>query len=189
MTDKQAQSLREYYAKKYGTPKNDEEALEILNDVYKELIQSNFTLEEKEGISEYYRIISGRNLPAFEWLLEAFHVVSKKNSDKRNFGYIVGMIRTWLKYGFGHIPNSEEAEVIDYFEEISGVPITLEARLIIENLMGRFGAIAVTRMIGSLKDNADISVLMAKLLKELIEVRYDDKLDEPVDLNDSKYIV
>lgn len=170
-------TLIEHYAEKYGTPANDEEAIKQLCIIYRELM--NVVVMSKDvsdGIGEYYRLINHRDLPAFEWILEAIHVTSKKSQEKRNFKYIVGMLRQWLKYGFGHIPNSEEAEVIDYFEEVIGTGISAEARSVIENLMGRYGAIKVTRMIGSLdSSDLDISLVKANTLKNLIERKYSSK--------------
>ena len=170
-------TLIEHYADKYGKPNNDEEAIKQLCIIYRVLMNVVVLSKDvSDGIGEYYRLINHRGLPAFEWILESIHVTSKKSQEKRNFKYIVGMLRQWLKYGFGHIPNAEETEVMEYFEEVIGTSVSTEARGVIENLMGRYGAIKVTRMIGSLNsDDLDVSLVKANTLKNLIESKYPDR--------------
>lgn len=167
-------TLTEHYISKYGRPDTDEEAVRQLCVIYRDLFDVVVLSKDvSDGIGEYYRLIKHRGLPAFEWMLEAIHVTSKKSQEKRNFKYIVGMLRQWLKYGFGHIPNAEESEIMDYFEETVGVAVSTEARSVIENLMGTYGAIKVTRMIGSLESgNIDVSLLKANTLRDLMKTKY-----------------
>lgn len=167
-------TLIEHYTEKYGKPKTDEDSIRQLCIIYRDLMNVVVLSKDvSDGIGEYYRVINHRGLPAFEWVLEAIHVTSKKSQEKRNFKYIVGMLRQWLKYGFGHIPNAEETEIMEYFEEIIGDNISIDARSVIENLMGTYGAIKVTRMIGSLEtDGIDVSLVKANLLKDLMQLKY-----------------
>lgn len=167
-------TLIEHYSEKYGKPKTDEDSIRQLCIIYRDLMNVVVLSKDvSDGIGEYYRVINHRGLPAFEWILEAIHVTSKKSQEKRNFKYIVGMLRQWLKYGFGHIPNAEETEIMEYFEETIGANISAEARSIIENLMGTYGAIKVTRMIGSLETgDIDVSLVKANSLKELMQTKY-----------------
>lgn len=179
MVDNVAVSLKEYYEERYGKPSGDKETLEMLCNVFKDLMQYNFiTNEVREGISEYYRLIQNRGLPAYEWMLEAFHVVSKKVSEKRNFPYVIGILRGWLKFGFGHIPSQEEEEIVDYFQEVTGTEVSSDTRQILQNLMGRYGVVRMTRVISSLpkeKESLDLSKIMAELLSELLENKYTDR--------------
>lgn len=167
-------TLIEHYSEKYGKPKTDEDSIRQLCIIYRDLMNVVVLSKDvSDGIGEYFRVINHRGLPAFEWILEAIHVTSKKSQEKRNFKYIVGMLRQWLKYGFGHIPNAEETEIMEYFEETVGANISTEARGIIENLMGTYGAIKVTRMIGSLETgDIDVSLVKANSLKELMQTKY-----------------
>lgn len=166
-------SMREYYEKQYGKPKNDNEAIETLVTIFKELMDIPvISQDNREGIAEYYRVIKQRDLPAYVWLLEAFHVASKKAPEKRNFNYIVGMIRQWLKWGFGHIPSQEEEEVIDYFEEVVGEKISPKGRVVMQNLMGTYGAIKVARIIGKLERDVGMSYYKSLFLKDLMDDKW-----------------
>lgn len=167
------QNLTEVYEKRYVKPSSDVSAIAALGDIFRDLI-GECTIEVRDGIGEYYRILMNRGLPAFEWLLEAFHVASKKDDQKRNFRYVVGMVRQWMKFGFGHIPSEEEQEVITYFEEVTGSEVTAQTRLLLQNLMGNYGAIKVTRMIGSLERDHDFSLLIASVLKNTMEDKFPD---------------
>lgn len=163
ITDK---PLKDYYFEKYGEPDDDSQAINILVEAFKEQMSYNVVPPDiNEGISEYYRIIKSRNLPAFEWILEAIHVASKKNVDKKNFHYIVGILRSWLRFGFGHIPNREEDDIVDFFEEIIGFKSTVEARGIINNLMGTYGVVKIARIMHEMKKE-DTSYAMTLILKE-----------------------
>lgn len=164
-------NLVEVYAGRYVKPDNDVAAITSLGTAFKDLM-GYCTVEVRDGIGEYYRILSNRQLPAFEWILEAFHVASKKDDHKRNFPYIVGMLRQWMKYGFGHIPSQEEEEVVSYFEEVTGSPVSPQTRLILQNLMGNYGAIKVTRMVGGLERDHDLSFLIAQVLKGSLEEKF-----------------
>lgn len=166
--------LNDYYVKRYGKPKDDDEAVQMLCKIFKELMGYNFlTQEVQDGIAEYYKILKTRELPAFEWMIEAFHAASRKSPEKRNFPYVIGMLRTWMKYGFGHVPSQEEEDVIDYLEEVIRQPVSPDARHIIQHLMGTYGAIKVTRMIAALdKGDIDISKVVAETIKEALQNKY-----------------
>lgn len=174
LTEAVRDNLTESYALRYKKPSDDAAAILELVHTFNKLMGYS-TADVKDGIGEYFRLLSNRQLPAFEWILEAIHVASKKDDHKRNFPYVVGMIRSWMKYGFGHIPSQEEEEVVSYFEEVTGVEVLPQTRLVIQNLMGVYGAIKVTRMIAHLERNHDISMLMAHVLKSSLEEKFPDK--------------
>lgn len=176
VTEAVADNLTETYSSRYVKPSSDAAAIAELARIFQDLM-GECSVEVKDGIGEYYRILTNRQLPAFEWMLEAFHVASKKEDHKRNFRYVIGMIRQWMKYGFGHIPSQEEEEVVGYFEEVTGTEVTPQARLVLQNLMGTYGAIKVTMMIGRLEKESDMSMLMAQILKDTLEERYPEMKD------------
>lgn len=180
MTQEQILTMSKYYEKRYGKPINDNDAIKKLITIYDDLFGEPATQTVRDAIAEYYRIISSRDLPAYEWILEALHVTSKKDKEKRNFPYCVGMLRSWLKYGFGHIPNQEEDEIVEYFEEITGCEMTLQARRVLQNLMGKYGAIKVTRMLNELKDQ-DKAYMLMLYLQKIMDNKYEvnkSKLDK-----------
>lgn len=173
MNNEQLLSMSEYYFEKYGKPTDDNDAIYKLVTIYKELFGEIPTQNVKDGISEYFRIIRNRELPAYLWILESLHVTSKKEKEKRNFPYCVGMLRTWMKYGFGHIPNQEEDEIISYFEEVTGFEVSYKSRKVLQTLMGKYGLIKVTRMINGLKDETDKSLLLMNQLQSMMYDKFD----------------
>lgn len=172
MKNNQIISMSQYYTNKYGTPTDDNDAIYKLTTIYKDLFGEIPAQDVKDGISEYFRIISNRELPAYLWILESLHVTSKKDKSKRNFPYCVGMLRTWMKYGFGHIPNQEEDELVEYFAEVTGFTVSYKARRIVQTLMGKYGLIKVTRMINELKGETDKSLLIMLQLDALMDEKY-----------------
>lgn len=175
--EKVKDNLTSTYASRYVKPSEDAAAITELGTVFEKLM-GYCTAEVRDGIGEYYRILKNRNLPAFEWILEAFHVTSKKEEHKRNFPYVVGMLRSWMKYGFGHIPSQEEDEVVSYFEEVVGEGVSPQTRLVLQHLMGTYGAIKVTRMIGKMERDCDLSLIMAQALKESLEAKFPEVKDK-----------
>jgi hypothetical protein len=173
LEQKTTQTLEEYYYEKYGTPKSDLEAVRLLSTAYEELI-GGITPEISEGIAEYYRIIAHRGFPPFHWIIESFHVVSKKEPSKRNFKYVVGMLRSWMRNGFGHIPTQEEDDVVSFMQEIIGCELTYEARQVIQSLLGTYGATKIAYMIHELK-NVDYSYYMALSLKDILIEKFGEK--------------
>lgn len=168
MTD-QANSMKEHYVNRYGEPPmEDEKAIEKLHEIYGHLMKEGFNQSIKEGIAEYYRLLQARDLPAYYWLMEAFHVTSKKRQEKRTFAYVVGMIRTWMKYGFGHLPSEEETEIVNYFEEVTGHEVSNEARTVIQHMMGTYGIIKLTKAITNLNRDKNVPYLVALKLKDLL---------------------
>lgn len=180
MTNDQIISMSQYYTSKYGTPKDDNDAIYKLVSIYKDLFGDIPTQEVKEGIGEYFRILTNRELPAYLWILESLHVTSKKDKSKRNFPYCVGMLRTWMKYGFGHIPNQEEEELAEYFHEVTGFDVSFKARRVLQTLMGKYGLIKVTRMINELKDETDKSLLLMLQLQSMMDEKFEIKTDSVI---------
>jgi len=172
MTNEQIVSMNDYYAKKYGQPIDDNDAISKLVSAYKDLFNEVPNQSTKDGIAEYYRLIKNRDLPAYLWIIESMHVTSKKEKDKRTFSYCIGMLRAWMKNGFGHIPNQEEDELVNYFEEITGFEVTYNTRKILQSLMGNYGLIKVTRMMGEMTSNLDLAKVIMSHLATTMEDKY-----------------
>lgn len=138
--------LLNQYNEKYGTPTSKEDELQYLVDIYKEIVTSSpITLEMKEAIAEQYYLMESKGLPAYLWLMEAFHSVSRKAAQKRNLNYCIGMIRYWEKWGFKQAPAFEEKQLMSIFEDVAKVEMSLKARTVLQELMGIYGAISVTK--------------------------------------------
>lgn len=178
MTEKQITDMNEYYIRKYGKPESENDAIKKLCSIYKDLFGEEPTQEIKEGIAEYYRILVGRDLPAFSWILEALHVTSKKDASKKNFPYVVGMLRTWMKYGFGHIPNQEEEDLVEHFKEITGQEMSYQARRVLRNLMGKYGCVKVAIMLSELKTGLDLSLFYMNKLQEICDANLTENKGE-----------
>lgn len=169
-------ALKNYYANVYGTPKDDEDALKTIREIFKEKMGYSFLkMDDQEALGEYYRMVLGRGLPAYEWVLEAIHVAGKKDPEKKNIRYVIGIIRDWLKNGFGHMPTDEETHIFEYFGEHTTHQPSDQAAAIIRRLMGTYGSVRVTRMIGQLTTvEADMSKLLAMDLEERLSNKYDE---------------
>ncbi|MCY9737469.1 hypothetical protein M5X17_27590 [Paenibacillus alvei] len=174
-------SLKEYYDAKYHKPNNDVEAIEQIIEVYNNEMKISPTQSIKDGISEIYRELLGKGLPAYYWLLEAVHRTAKKNEDKRTFGYIVGTIRNWTLYGFGNTLTGEEEEIFDYFTELTGLNITKDSRLMITSYMGTYGALKLMRTMPELKD-VDISVIVAEILGRVMKEKYNPEYRQEINV-------
>lgn len=147
----------------------------FLVDMFKQRVGVDPTQDDKEAIGEYYRIIESRGLPAYYWMCEVLHVLSKKTVKKRTMRYACGMIRQWLVYGFGHIPTSEEADILDFFAEVVEQEVSQTAGHIIQELMGRYGVVKVARGIADVKDyKGDKSTLAAALLQVLMGQKFEE---------------
>lgn len=176
---KEQELLPAYIEEQYGLPKTDEEAIYLLQEIFQEQLKKSFlTMSDKEAIAEQYNLLIARGLPAFSWMAQAIHMASKKEAQKQNFRYIVGMLRQWMKWGFGHIPNEEENELADYFEEVTTLPISPDARQVLKTLMGEYGGIRVARMMPRLQDSEDLSLFMAKALSNILQERYKPNAEE-----------
>lgn len=174
MSSEQIIEMSDYYKEKYGQPRTDNEAINKLLQVYKDLFDVVPNKEVKEGLAEYYRILQNRDLPAYLWILESLHVTSKKGEDKRNFSYCVGILRQWMKYGFGHIPNQVEDELADYFSELFGTELEGEGRLILQNLMGSYSVVKVTKEIGTIPNltQSEMACAVMKYLQSRMKRKY-----------------
>lgn len=185
MRQDQINSMTKHYHEKYGTPTDDRDAIYKLTTIYKELFEEVPAQDIKDGIAEYYRILENRELPAYLWIVECLHITSKKDKSKRTFRYCVGMLRSWMKYGFGHIPNQEEDELAEYFEEVTGFDMDYRARRILQTMMGKYGLVKVTRMISDLKDEPNKSLIMMLQLQMMMT----DKYDAPTQTDESNQTV
>lgn len=172
---KSQDSLPSYLEEKYGVPANDEEAVYFLQEIFKEQLKKSFlTMSDKEGLEEQYNLLMSRNLPAFKWIAEAIHIVSKKEEGKQNLRYIVGMMRHWMKWGYGHIPSEEEDELTDYFEEVTQLEMSPQARSVMKTLMGEYGGIKIARMMPKLKEEEDFSLILMQRLSLILNNKYNN---------------
>lgn len=149
-------------------PTNTVEELSIIKEIYVERINSNASTGELEALEEYYRLVQQKELDAFEWLVEALYVVSKKDNSKRNVPYLAGMIRKWLVYGFGYIPTKEEEVLVGFIEQDFGVKMSYHSRTILQNLMATYGVIELTRAI-SKSDDLDVATFILQAIGERLE--------------------
>jgi hypothetical protein len=170
-------SLKEHYQKIYGEPpKSDADCIGELCRIFQEVMRHQFlTYQLREGIAEQYRLLKSDGIEAYYWMIEAFHVTSKKNLDKRHFKYVVGMLRNWKRYGFGYMPTQEESELVEYLEEELGIDLSTESRRLLKNYIIAYGSIKTTRMIGELQNN-DTSYPMTVFLGELLKNKFGSRV-------------
>lgn len=172
MRDEDFELLKKTYDLKHGVqPSSDYESIRVLHSLYSSMIDPVMSQEEKDGIGHYYRSIKGRNEPAYYWILDAIYIVSRKSNTKKKFGYFVSILKNWMKYGYGYIPSDELSEIISYFEETTNTEVPDQMRKSFNELLSTFGAVGVTRMVGSLRDY-DPAHAFFLLLKEVLSERY-----------------
>lgn len=161
------------YNKKYGEPKSEMMELQNLEEIFMSIMGFHFLHDDViDGIKENHRVLSDRNLPAYEWMVEAMHITSKKGRDKRSFGYVVGILRSWMTKGFGYIPNQEEDDIAEIFNEVTGMDMSESARHLLHTLMGRYGVIKITRAIAKMEREADFSLLLMSTIEDQMEDMY-----------------
>lgn len=170
------EQLKKTYDERYGIkPSSDYESIRKLHSIYPRVMDTpTMTKEEADGIAYYYRILEKNNLPAYYWILDAIHVTARKIQAKKKFNYLIGTIKNWMKYGYGHAPSDELFEIIDYFEEIAEDVVPDDLRQMLTEMMAHYGAIQVTRMIGSLR-TINKSRLYVLGLKDLLSRNYEPR--------------
>lgn len=164
--------LRETYDKKYGEkPDSEFESLCKIHGIYGHVMGLDVTKGEIEELNRIYKTISGTGSPAYYWIIEAIHIASRRSEVKDKFDYIIGTLRKWLNNGYGYMPSSEEAEIIDYFEEVVGEDMPDSHKYLVADLMNGYGSVAVTRAIGSLSQHSK-SYAFLTLLRDILQDRY-----------------
>jgi len=149
------------------TPKDP---LSSLNDLFLEKTRHHtLSMHDREAIGEYYRVIENRGLPAYQWMAEVFTMLGKKEMQKRNMRYAVGILRSWLKFGFGHIPSAEERDILAFFEEVIGQEASPEAVHMIQQAMGEHGVVKLTRAIAKVEQDKGVFMMtgIAGILSKL----------------------
>lgn len=140
----------------------------------------NPTPGELEGLQEYWNMLEGRDLDAYVWLHEAITIASKKNSDKRHFQYIVGMLRNWIKFGFGNIPSDEERNLLIQVEEKLGdITLSDKARTVFYRMMGNYGCIrTLVALFQTDIPEVDMAYLYALQVEKYLQAQFGDGTDE-----------
>ncbi|MGG1263883.1 hypothetical protein [Brevibacillus laterosporus] len=176
MTNEELVLLKQTYDERHGLkPESDYDCIRKLHAIYASVMGiERMSQEEKDGIADYYRRIRQKGVPAYYWLIDAIYITSRKGEGKKKFEYLIGILKKWMKYGYGFVPSDEENEIVDYFEEIVGEDLEDSHRYIMGELITGYGAVAVTRMIGSL-DHHSKSYAYLTLLRDLLESRYATK--------------
>lgn len=98
------------------------------------------TQKDVEVLVEQYTILKARKIDAFSWISTIIAEVSKKDASKQYIGYIIGIIRNRMTYGWGASRSDEEILIINTVEELMGREISLESKSEIYKLMGEYGA-------------------------------------------------
>lgn len=155
---------------RYGTPESDTDAIYNIINSFDAMVKPS-SVDDREALEEYYRIIMNRNLPAYQWIMEAIHVVSKKGDEKRNVNYIIGMLRSWLKNGFGNIPSTEQDEITAFIQETIGCHLSGDARQVLQGLLGTYGSNKIAFNTHKLK-GVDYSYVMMLSLRDILSKEY-----------------
>lgn len=176
MNNEEIVLLKQTYDGRHGAPPdNDYDTIRKIHGIYVSVMGvERMTTEEKDGLANYYKNLKQRGAPAYYWILDAIYITSRKSEIKRKFEYLIGILKKWRTHGYGYTPSSEETEIVDYFEEVVGEPLPDSHRHLISDLMTSFGAVAVTRLIGSLQHHSK-SYAYLTLLKDLLQDRYATK--------------
>lgn len=168
------QSWQRYYDNKYGRPNDDGQEVDILTKVYRRFFP-RMTIAEGEGIAEYYRSLKAKGFPAYLWMQEAIHVLSKKHRSKQSFRYFVGILRHWTLYGFGHIQSEEEDDIIEYFMECSRLnseEVSAQSRSRLRNILGNYGVVTLSKILNEVS-NMDKSKIFVDVIESIAESDYE----------------
>lgn len=147
-------------------PTSKFEEMEIIKEQFSKKI-SHITMSDAEALGEYYRLMEARKIPAFEWIMEAIHVTSKKEGGKQTINYMIGIMRKWMTYGFGYIPSQEEDLIVEFIEEDYGLHLTEEARSKVVEMLGAHGVVRMTRVIS--KNKVDLSMAIIDLIDQALK--------------------
>ncbi|MDH6674265.1 hypothetical protein M2277_004957 [Paenibacillus sp. LBL] len=168
------QAWQKYYDNKYGRPNDEGQEIDILTKVYRRFFP-RMTIAEGEGIAEYYRSLKAKGLPAYLWMQEAIHVLSKKHRNKQSFRYFVGILRHWTLYGFGHIQSEEEDDIIEYFMECSKLnseEVSAHSRSRLRNILGSYGVVTLSKILNEVS-NMDKSRIFVDLIETIANTDYE----------------
>lgn len=178
MTSEEIQHLQRHYERLHGVPIGDYDAVEKLTDAYSQLFKVEIDQHLRDGIAQQYRWLQSKGIPAYLWMLEAFHSTIRKVPSKQNFGYVVGTLRNWQKNGFGTMPATEIDDVIDFFEEVIGKMPSNQATILLRQLMASYGSVRVTRGISELQKSSDMSKLYVHVLSGILRDKFPDIFSE-----------
>jgi hypothetical protein len=98
------------------------------------------TQKDVEVLIEQYSILKARKIDAYTWISTIIGEVSKKDSSKQYIGYIIGIIRNRMTFGWGASRSDEEILILNTVEKLMGREISLDSKAEIYKLMGEYGA-------------------------------------------------
>lgn len=102
--------------------KSDKEHSRKIGEVwslFKERINEYPAPGDYVNVEKWYAQLVGLGKPADEWIKEAIVIAgSKTKESKRSLGYVVGIIKGWLRYGYKSDLHHEQISVMDIFGEL-----------------------------------------------------------------------
>lgn len=145
-----------------GSEKEKEEIRELVCDY---ACKINLPSQnDVEVIIEQYLILKARKIDAYNWISSIITEVGKKDESKKYIGYIIGIIRNRMTYGWGTTRSDEEILVIKAIENIVGRELSLESKATIYKLMGDYGG---TKIAFALNKVSIENLFLESLEKEL----------------------
>lgn len=127
------------------------------------------TQNDVEAIIEQYSILKARKIDARTWISRIICEVSKKDESKQYIGYIIGIIRNRMTYGWGTSRSDEEILIIKAIEKLIGKELALKTKAQIYKLMGDYGG---TKIAFALNE-VNIEDLFLKSLEEELKDQED----------------
>jgi hypothetical protein len=98
------------------------------------------TQSDVEAIVEQYSILKARKIDAFTWISAIITEVSKKSETKQYIGYIIGIIRNRMTFGWGTSRSDEEILTVNAINRVLGSNLSLDGTVEVYKLMGEYGA-------------------------------------------------
>jgi len=101
------------------------------------------TQDEVDVFCEQYLIMKDRALPGKTWWVNVINEVSKKAPSKRTVGYMIGILRQRMQYGWGTSGAQEERLIIKAIEDRIG-KLSFESLGRIRKMLGDFGIVSMS---------------------------------------------
>jgi hypothetical protein len=140
-----------------------------LQALFKDRINPKAEINELSRIKEWFEKLAANGQPAFYWIQEAIVKASLKvKAEQRTIAYIIGILKSWSKYGYGSDLNIEQKRMFERFEERFGYELSQVSRQKLLALVDNYG---IVDTVSAIFETEFTTVDISRLIVHAIENR------------------
>lgn len=153
--------------------KQDQYTVDTLLKMYQQRI-GPITEDVELRLKDYFRHMAHVSDEWWKWAHEGMAICATKvTASQRGIGYLLGIYKSWLKWGFGSNFSAESQKLVETFEKRFGIEPSPDSMRKLHSIIASYGLVFTIEAIYSIDKppQTDISLLIANDCEKYLNER------------------